>query len=94
MQINKEILERVAKVAKLDLTSEEKKEFLPQMEEILEYFKLMDEADADNELKVHPVEIGENMREDIVKKSLPREKILGLSKNTKDEYFKGPKVVD
>jgi len=45
MMINKEQIEHLAKLAKLDITEEEKKKYAEQISSILVYFKQLDEVD-------------------------------------------------
>lgn len=92
MIINKELIEKVAKNARLKLTEEEIKEFTPQLKEILEYFKDIEKAPVSNlKPSFHPIEIKNILREDIPKKCLKQEETLQNTKHKQDGYFKGPK---
>ena len=93
MKVNRELIEHVANVARLKLTNEEIKEFLPQLKEIIKAFEELQEVNTDNtKPSYHPVELKNALREDIPKTCLTNEQAL---KNTlhKDNYFKGPKVI-
>ena len=94
MEINDKDIDRVAEVARLRLSNEEKGLFLPQMKEILEYFKLLDDAKVDKEIKIHAVYMEEHLREDVVKGCVEQNKLLKLSTHIKGDYFNGPKVVE
>ena len=94
MKINRDILLRVASNARLNLTEKEINELLPQLEEVLEYFSVLDKINtSDIEPAFQPIEMKNVLRDDIVEKSLDRNDVLANVKNKKDGFFKGPKVV-
>lgn len=94
MEINKELVEHVASVARLKLTDGEIKKFTPQLKEALEFFSKLQEVNTDNARpSFHPVELKNAMRDDIEKECLSQEDALSLTEHKKDGYFKGPKVV-
>ena len=94
MKINRDILLRVAKNSRLNLSEKEIKELLPQLEEILEHFSSLDRINtSDVEPAFQPIEIKNVLREDKVDKCLERNDVLANVKNKKDGFFKGPKVV-
>ncbi|MDP7180788.1 MAG: Asp-tRNA(Asn)/Glu-tRNA(Gln) amidotransferase subunit GatC [Candidatus Woesearchaeota archaeon] len=94
MKIDKELIEHVANVAKLDLTEKEIKEFLPQLKEVLESFSKLDRIDTkDVKSSFQPVEIKNVTREDKAGECLTQEQALSLTEHKKDGYFKGPKAV-
>ncbi|MAG47195.1 Asp-tRNA(Asn)/Glu-tRNA(Gln) amidotransferase GatCAB subunit C [archaeon] len=94
MKINKEILLKVAKNARLDLNDEEVKELLPQIEEVLEHFSNLDKIDT-NKVKpsFQPIEIKNVFRKDKSGMCLTQDEILKNVKNKKDGFFKGPKTI-
>ena len=94
MKIDKQLVERVAKNARLELTESEIKELLPQLKEILEYFSEIEKAQTEKlQTTFHPVEIKNITREDISKKSLTQQEVLQNTKHKQDGYFKGPKTI-
>ncbi|MFH1592442.1 MAG: Asp-tRNA(Asn)/Glu-tRNA(Gln) amidotransferase subunit GatC [Candidatus Woesearchaeota archaeon] len=93
MEINKELIEKVAKNAQLKLTEEEKEEFIPQFREILKYFSEIDSANVHNlHPTFQPIKITNVFREDSPKKSLTQEEALKNTKHKKDGFFLGPKT--
>jgi len=93
-KIDSAILEKVAKNARLNLSEEEKKIFLPQLQEILKTFSVLDDLDVSREKpSFQPIEIKNVWREDKVEKCLTNEEALAGTKHRKDAYFKGPKVM-
>ena len=94
MEVDKKLLEHVADVARIKLTEEEIKKFLPQLEEILEFFSQLKEINTDNvKPSFQPVELKNAMREDKEEECLSQDDALSLTEHKKDGYFKGPKAI-
>ena len=94
MKIDKEIINKIARNSRLNLTEKEIEEFLPQLKEILMIFSKLDEVNTDNvKPSVQPILIKNVTREDESENCLTQEQALSNTKNKKDGYFKGPKVV-
>jgi aspartyl-tRNA(Asn)/glutamyl-tRNA(Gln) amidotransferase subunit C len=94
MIVDKELLNKVANTARLKLTEKEIDTFLPQMKEILDYFKLLEEVDTTNvEPSFQPIALKNWFREDKPGKCLSQEQALLNSTSNQDNYFKGPKAV-
>ena len=94
MKVDKELILKVAKNARLKLTGNEIEEFLPQLKDILDNFEKIKNVDTKNVKEIfHPIEIKNNFREDIVEKRLTQEEALLNTKHKKDGYFKGPKAL-
>ena len=94
MEIDRKLLEHVAEIARLKLTEEEIKKFLPQLKEVLEFFSQLQEVSTDNvKPSFQPVELKNVMREDKEKACLSQDDALSLTEHKKDGYFKGPRAV-
>lgn len=94
MKVDKDIIKKVAVNSRLNISDKEISEFLPQLQEILEFFSKIDEAKTDNvKISLQPIELKNVMREDEIKESLTQEEALSNTKNKKDGYFKGPKSI-
>ncbi len=94
MQIDKNMIKKVAELARLELSEKEIERFLPELKEIINAFSRIDEADTkDVKPSFQPVELKEYMREDVVEDSLSQEEALANTEHKKDGYFKGPKAV-
>ncbi len=94
MEIDRKLLEHVAEVARLKLTEEEIKKFLPQLKEALDFFSKLQEVNTDNvKPSFRPVELKNVMREDKEKECLSQDEALSLTEHKKDGYFKGPRAV-
>ena len=95
MEVDENFIRHVAKTARLNLSDEEVKKFVPQFKEMLEAFSVLDEVDVENtKLSMQPIEIRNVLREDIPNDSFSKETALSQSHmHKKDGYFKGPKAV-
>jgi aspartyl-tRNA(Asn)/glutamyl-tRNA(Gln) amidotransferase subunit C len=94
MEINKELIKKVAKNSRLQLTDAEIDEFVPQFKEILNSFSELDKINTNKvNPSFQPIEIKNALREDIVKPSLPVEEALKNAKHQKGDYFLGPKAL-
>lgn len=94
MSISPEEVEHIAKLARLQLTEEEKKRFQVELGKIIEYFDQLKKLDTENVPPMtHAVPIENVLREDQVKPSLPVEEALQNAPEKKDSYFQVPKVV-
>jgi aspartyl-tRNA(Asn)/glutamyl-tRNA(Gln) amidotransferase subunit C len=94
MKVDKELIEKVASVARLKLTESEVKKFLPQLKDILDAFSKIDKVSTDKtKPSFQPVELKNFMREDKKGKCLTQEEALSNTEHKKDGYFKGPRAV-
>jgi len=96
VEVTKELIAKVAKNARLNLTDAELEKFVPQIKEIiLDSFSLLDEVDAKEEPSFQPISMSNRMRKDEVKKSISQEEALknASAKLRENGYFKGPKVL-
>ena len=91
-EIDKKLVDRVAKVSRVNLTDKEVEKFSKQFDDILKACKELDEVDTSNvEPSFHPVELKNVMRDD---ESRPwKWEPLSNTKHKEKKYFKGPKIV-
>ena len=94
MQIDRVLIEKVAKLARLELSEDEKLKFVKDFKDILSAFSELDKVDV-KEVKdsFHPVEVRDILREDKVGECLTNEQALSQIKNKKDSFFLGPRTV-
>lgn len=89
--IDLERIEKIAALASLRLTDAEKRQLVRQFEEILNYFKMIDEAPLP-EAHDHPVDSAEHWREDeAVHSDVTPE---SFSPYLESGHFKVPKVIE
>lgn len=95
MSISKEQVEKVADLARLKLSAEEKDQFTIQLNQILQFAEKLNELDTDQiEPTSHVLEMTNVMREDEVKPSLDREKALVNAPDRQDGMFRVPAVFE
>jgi len=96
VEVDKELIRKVARNARLNLSEEELEKFVPQIKEvILDSFNKLDEVDAKEEPSFQPVSVSNRFRTDKPKNCLTQEEALkNVSAKLKENgYFKGPKVL-
>jgi aspartyl-tRNA(Asn)/glutamyl-tRNA(Gln) amidotransferase subunit C len=94
VKIDRKLLLKVAENARLDLSDNETRKFLPQLKEILEAFSKLDSVDVSNEKpSFQPLALKNVYREDKAEKCLSQKEALSNTQHKKDGYFLGPKVV-
>jgi len=88
-----ETVEQVARLARLQLTHEEKATFARQLDEILAYAEKLQALDTSS---VEPMShAGESsaLREDVESPSLPRERALQAAPDVADGLFRVPRII-
>ena len=86
-------VEHVAKLARLDLTEEEKVKFSKQLGDVLKYVEQMNEVDTSNvEPMAHAIDFVNVMREDVVKYEQSKEELMKNAPDAEDGFFKVPKI--
>ena len=94
MNISTKDVERVAALARLDLSAAEIKRLTPQLDTILSYVAKLDELDTEGvPVTTHTQSLSNAFREDEVQESLPRAKALANTALENGEAFVVPKVV-
>lgn len=94
MEINPELVKKVAENARIKLKPEELKKFAKDMQEVLNTFEKLAEVDTEKvEPSFHAIPVINVSRKDEIGKSVKREDALSLTKHSTDEYFKGPKTI-
>lgn len=89
--MDREIVERVARIAHLDLTDAELERYSADLGEILGYFEMLDEAPGADAEGFDPVEVADVLRDDEPSIEIPPEDLLRGMK-TYDGYVRGPRL--
>jgi aspartyl-tRNA(Asn)/glutamyl-tRNA(Gln) amidotransferase subunit C len=94
MAVTLKDVNHIAKLARLEFTSEEKETFTHQLNDILAYVEQLNKLDTSNvEPLSHVIELGEVMRVDAVKPGLTQEEALMNAPSKTEKFFKVPKVI-
>ena len=88
-------IEKVARLARLDLSDEEKVTFGSQLEQILTYMEQLNRLDTSGvEPTSHAIPVYNVFREDEVKPSFPQEEVLAIAPDEGDGHFKVPRIIE
>jgi aspartyl-tRNA(Asn)/glutamyl-tRNA(Gln) amidotransferase subunit C len=95
IKVDEKLVKEIAFLARLDLTEEETKTFVPQFQDILKYFNILNELDTENVPPAYADASSANknvIREDKVEESVPTEEFLANAPESKDDYVLIPRV--
>lgn len=95
MEINNEIIEKLADLAKLDFTESEKVALQKDMTQIISFFEKMNEINSDN---IEPL-IFMNEHENVLRSDDPQliinhQEALSNAPDKDSDYFRVPKFLD
>lgn len=87
-------LEHIAKLARINLSESEKTTFLPQLESVLEYLDVLNQANVENIKPTYRVNDQKNvLRSDEVVESFDQKTALFSAPKTQDGYFVVPGTI-
>lgn len=93
MAITVKDVEHVAKLARLELTEDEKEKFTRQLGDVLKYVDQMNEVDTSNvEPLSHPIDFVNVMRDDVVKYEQTKEALMQNAPDEENGFFRVPKI--
>lgn len=88
-------IEKVARLARIELSHDEKKIFGAQLEQILTYMEQLNEVDTSGvEPTSHAIAIYNVFREDGVRPSFPRQEVLKIAPEEEDGQFRVPRIIE
>ena len=94
-EISKEDVEYAAKLARLELTEDEKESMTSQLRDVLRYVAKLNELDTDAvEPTAHVLPIKNVWRQDVPEESLPLEKVLKIAPKAHDGMLRVPRVIE
>lgn len=95
MQINKETLQKIAHLSRLEITEQDEQKMIDSLNEIIAWVQKLEEVDTTEiEPLTHLTEEINAFRDDIVLPPLSHEKGLLNAPKKDADYFRVPKVVD
>jgi len=93
LMLDRAQVQKVAHLARLQLTPEEEEKFTTQLSSILDYFELLSKLDVTNvQPTTRAIEVSNVMRVDR-EQPYSREDILSGAPDREGEFFKVPKIV-
>lgn len=88
-------IEKVTRLARLELSEEEKGTFGHQLEHILTYMEQLNRLDTTGvEPTTHAIPIHNVFREDEFKSSISQEEVLAIAPDEEDGHFKVPRIIE
>ncbi|MES2381310.1 MAG: Asp-tRNA(Asn)/Glu-tRNA(Gln) amidotransferase subunit GatC [Bacteroidota bacterium] len=95
MEINNDIINKLADLAKLDFTDTEKVELQKDMTQIISFFEKMNEVNTDNiEPLIFMTEQENVLRNDEPKHEITHQEALLNAPNKDSDYFRVPKFLE
>ncbi|MBR2069510.1 MAG: Asp-tRNA(Asn)/Glu-tRNA(Gln) amidotransferase subunit GatC [Candidatus Gastranaerophilales bacterium] len=86
-------VEHVAKLARLELSEDEKEMFTHQLGDVLNHVERMNEVDTQGvEPMNHPIDFSNVMREDVKIYENTREELMQNAPDVEGEFFKVPRI--
>jgi len=94
MQITSEMIDRLAHLARLKFSPEEKKELMTDLERMIEFVEKLKEVDTtDVQPLLHITDAVNVLRDDEVKQMISKEEALLNAPFTNGDFFITPKVI-
>ncbi|MDA8098238.1 MAG: Asp-tRNA(Asn)/Glu-tRNA(Gln) amidotransferase subunit GatC [Nitrospiraceae bacterium] len=95
MKISQQEVEHVAKLARLELSDQEKAKLTDQLSNILTYVEKLNELDTKGvEPTAHVLDMKNVMRDDAVEPSLSQERALANAPEKAAGHYKVPKIIE
>ena len=95
MPVSRKDVEYVAKLARIELTEDEKDTLTSQLSSILGHIEKLNELDIEGvEPTFHVLDVTNVFREDEVRPSLPTEETLKNAPARDGDFFKVPKILE
>lgn len=94
MKITREEVQKVANLARLQLSENEIERMTEQLDTILSYVEKLDEVDTEGvPVTIHTQQVVNAFREDVVKPSLDRDAVLSNAPEDNGESFTVPRII-
>jgi aspartyl-tRNA(Asn)/glutamyl-tRNA(Gln) amidotransferase subunit C len=95
MALDREVVRRIAVLARLELSQEDEGAFADQLGNILRYFEKLGELHTDEvEPTAHVVPMAETYREDVVTNPPAGEELRANAPARDGDFFKVPKIIE
>ena len=93
VKVDERLVKEIASLARLDLTEEETTTFIPQFQDILKYFSILNELDTENVPPAYLSSANKSVtREDEIEESVPTKEFLANAPQSRDDYVQIPRV--
>ena len=89
VKIDEKLVKHLAWLSRLSISEEKIAQFIPQLQEILEFFNQIDSVDTENiPPTFHAIKLQNVFRKDVPHKGMTVEDTLKNAKSRKEQYFK------
>tara|TARA_Y100001968_G_scaffold263014_1_gene251484 strand:- start:118 stop:405 length:288 start_codon:yes stop_codon:yes gene_type:complete len=93
-KITPEDVQKVAKLARLEINADDLKKYSNQLEKILNYVAELEKIDTEEVIPTtRAVEVINNTRKDIVENTKVREELLDLAPVREGDFYRVPKIL-
>jgi aspartyl-tRNA(Asn)/glutamyl-tRNA(Gln) amidotransferase subunit C len=93
--IDRELVRKVANLARLELTADEEAKFTTQLGSILDYVEQLNELDVTNvQPTTRAIDVSNVTREDILQPYPERNAILNSAPQQEGDFFRVPKILN
>ncbi len=88
-------IDKVARLARLELSEEEKKTFQSQLDQILGHMEQLNRMDtAGVEPTSHAIPVYNAFREDETRPSCAREEVMAIAPEEEEGHFRVPRIIE
>jgi aspartyl-tRNA(Asn)/glutamyl-tRNA(Gln) amidotransferase subunit C len=95
MKIDRQTIEKVSKLARLELTEPEKDEFSKQLSDIITYVEKINELNtSDVKTADHVVDLGNVFRQDTVLTSIDKNEVEKIAPDFENGHFIVPRIIE
>lgn len=95
MLMNKDTVERMADIAHMYISEDEKNQIAKELSFLLERFDKLSQVDTEGVMPtVHPITDKNVLREDIVRESLPIAEVLKNAPDKDNRFFRVPRIIE
>ena len=94
MQVNEELVDRIAVLAKLEFNAKEKLEIISDLNQIISFVEKLNELDTTGvEPLVYMTDESNVLRPDVSEKTISKDEALKNSPDHDSDFFRMPKVI-
>lgn len=91
MRIDKKLIEKIGKIARINLDKEEISKFIQEFKGVLELFSKIEKVKVGDKI-INDLSVKNKFREDAIEECLSEKEIFSNTKNKEKRFFKGPKI--
>lgn len=95
MSVDKDTINKIAHLARLELSDSQQEEMVKHMNKIIDWMDVLNRVDTENVKPLTHMSVELNvLREDVVKETMTHEEALLNAPKKDSDYFRVPKVLE